>query len=75
MAAREAGGVEDEHHVEAALRGVGHEALELGAGLGFAPAGVEVAVLPGQLQVVLDGELADRLALGVGGESLALLFG
>jgi hypothetical protein len=67
--------VEDEHHVEVALRGVGHEALKLGAGLRFAPPGVEVAILSHQFQVILDGELADRLALGVGRESLALLFG
>jgi hypothetical protein len=75
LAASEARGVEHEPHVEAALGRVGHQALKLGTCLGFAPARVEVAVLAGQLQVVLDGELADRLALRVGGEALTLLLG
>ncbi len=75
LAAREAGGVEHEHHVETSLGGVGHQALELGACLGLAPAGVEVAVFADQLQIGVDGELTDRLPLGVGGEALALLLG
>ena len=51
LVSREAGGVVDEHHVELALGGVGHQALELGACLGLAPAGVKVAVLADQLEV------------------------
>ncbi len=38
LAASEARGVEHEHHVEAALGRVGHQALKLGPRLGFAPA-------------------------------------
>ncbi|HTD09526.1 MAG TPA: hypothetical protein VK680_11600 [Solirubrobacteraceae bacterium] len=71
----EAGGVVDEHHLELAIGGVSHQALELGAGLGLAPAGVKVAVLADQLQRVLGGEHGDRLALRVWGEALALLLG
>jgi hypothetical protein len=67
--------VKDEHRVEPALRGIGHQALKLGARLGLAPAGVKVAVLADELQVVLGGEPGDRLALRVGGEALALLLG
>jgi hypothetical protein len=62
-----------EHHVELALGGVGHEPLKLRAGLGLAPAGVKVAVLADQLDVVLGGEAADALALRVRREALALL--
>jgi hypothetical protein len=36
---------------------------------------VEVAVLADQFETVLRGEAADALALGVGGEALALLLG
>ena len=75
LVAGEPGGVEDEHRVELARGGVGHQALELGAGLRLAPPGVKVAVLADQLQVILGGEVGDRLALRVGGEPLALLLG
>ena len=75
LVAGEAGGVEDEHHVELALCRVGHQPLELRAGLGLAPPRMEVAVLAGQFEVVLRGETADALALRVGRESLALLLG
>ncbi|HEY7962468.1 MAG TPA: hypothetical protein VID29_11150 [Solirubrobacteraceae bacterium] len=75
LAAREARGVEDEHDVERAGGGVGHQALELRARLGFAPAGVVVAVFADQVEFVLGGELGDRLALRGGGEPLALLLG
>jgi hypothetical protein len=54
---------------------VGHESLKLRAGLGLAPAGVKVAVLFGEFEVVLGGEAADALALRVGGEALPLLLG
>lgn len=63
----------DEHHVELAFGGVGHQALELGAGLGLAPPGVKVAVFADQLEVVLVREVGDRLALRVGGKALSLL--
>ncbi|HEX7290955.1 MAG TPA: hypothetical protein VF250_07495 [Conexibacter sp.] len=75
LVAREARGVEDEHDVEAPLGRVGHQALELGAAIGLAPARVEVAVRADDGQVVLGGELGDGLALGVGREALALLLG
>ncbi|HXP28243.1 MAG TPA: hypothetical protein VN804_00685 [Solirubrobacteraceae bacterium] len=75
LVAREARGVKDEHDVELAGGSVGHQALELRPRGGLAPAGVKVAVLADQLQVVLGSELADALALGVGREALALLLG
>jgi hypothetical protein len=75
LAASEPGGVEHEHALEASGGCVGHEALELGSGLGLAPSGVKVAVLGDEIEVVLGRELGDRLALGVGGEALALLLG
>ncbi|HEV7527326.1 MAG TPA: hypothetical protein VGO29_00340 [Solirubrobacteraceae bacterium] len=49
LVAREARGVKDEHHIELALGGVGHQALELRTRRGLAPAGMEVAVLADQL--------------------------
>ncbi len=65
----------DEHDVEALLGRVGHQPLELGPAVGLLPAGVEVAVLADEVEVVLGGEAADRLPLGVGREALALLLG
>jgi hypothetical protein len=67
--------VEHEHHIELAGGGVGHQPLELRAGLGLPPPRVKVAVLADEVEVVLRGELGDRLPLGVGGEALALLIG
>jgi hypothetical protein len=75
LIAGETRGVEDEHDVEPALGGVGHESLEMRACLGLAPARVKVAVLPGQFEVVLVREPADALTLGVRGEALAVLLG
>ncbi|HWX88473.1 MAG TPA: hypothetical protein VNX67_09875 [Solirubrobacteraceae bacterium] len=75
LVAGEPRGVEDEHHVELGLCRVGHEALELRAGLGLAPPRMEIAVLADQFEVVLGGEAADALALRVGREALALLLG
>jgi len=75
LVACEARSVEDEHHVEAPLGGIGHQPLELGPAVGLAPAGVEVAVLADDRQVVLGGELHDGLALRVGREALTLLLG
>lgn len=75
LVAREARCVKDEHDVELALGGVGHQSLELWTRGGLAPAGVEVAVLGDQLEIVLRRELADALALGIGREALALLLG
>jgi hypothetical protein len=75
LIAREARGVKDEHDVELALGGVGHQSLELGPRRRLAPARVEVAVLADQLEVVLGRELPDALALRVGREALPLLLG
>ena len=75
LVAREARGVEDEHDLEAPLGRVGHQPLELRTAVCLAPAGVEVAVLADDLQLVLGGELRDGLALCVGREALALLLG
>jgi hypothetical protein len=75
LVAREPRGVEHEHDVEPALGGVGHETLEVRACLGLAPARMKVAVLLGQVEVVLFGEAADALSLRVRGEALALLLG
>ena len=72
---REARGVVDEHDVEAALGGVGHQPLELGPAVGLLPAAVEVDVVVDELELVLVGEAADRLSLRVGREALALLLG
>ncbi|HWA54856.1 MAG TPA: hypothetical protein VG816_11845 [Solirubrobacterales bacterium] len=71
----EAGGVVDEDDVEALLGGVGHQLLELRAGVGLAPAGMEVRVFLAEVEPVLGSELADLLALGIGREALALLLG
>jgi hypothetical protein len=67
--------VKDEHHLELPVGGVGHEALELRSRLRLAPAGMKVAVLTDELEIVLGREPANALALGVGGEPLALLLG
>jgi hypothetical protein len=75
LIAREARGVEDEHHLEPLLGSVGHQAVEVSAPVGLAPAGVEVDVLVDEVEVVLSGESLDRLALGVGREALALFLG
>lgn len=75
LIAREPGRVEHERDVELALCGVRHEPLELRSGLGLAPAGMEVAVLADEFEVVLGREAADALALRVGREALALLLG
>ncbi len=66
LAACEARGVKDEHRIELAFGGIGHQSLELGAGLGLAPAGVKVAVLADELQIVLGGDrpIAWRCASG-----------
>jgi hypothetical protein len=75
LVAREPRCVEHEHHIELAGGGVGHQPLELRAGLGLPPPRVKVAVLADKVEVVLGGELGDRLPLRVGGEPLALLLG
>lgn len=75
LVARKPRGVEDEHHVEPLLGGVGHQAVEVSAPVGLAPAGVEVAVLVDEVEVVLGGESLNRLALGAGREALPLLLG
>ncbi|HEY5057938.1 MAG TPA: hypothetical protein VII51_02875 [Gaiellaceae bacterium] len=72
---REARRVVDEHDVEAALGRVNHQLLKLRTAVRLLPAGMEVAVLARQLEVVLDGELPDRLSLSVRREPLALLLG
>jgi hypothetical protein len=67
LVAREPRGVEDQHHVEAPVRGVGHQPLEISAAIRLAPAGVEVAVLLDDRQIVLSREPRDRLTLRMDG--------
>lgn len=73
LIAREPRRVEDEHHVESSLGGVGHQPVEVSAPVGPAPAGMEVAVFLDDVEAVLGGKSLDPLALGAGGEAFALL--
>ncbi|HTQ69164.1 MAG TPA: hypothetical protein VMI13_10790 [Solirubrobacteraceae bacterium] len=66
LVSREARGVVHEHHLELTLGGVRHQPLEFATPGRLAPAGVEVAVLADEQELVLLGEPRDRLALGVG---------
>jgi hypothetical protein len=75
LVSREAGGVVDEHAVEAALGRVRHQTLKLWPPVRSLPPGVEIAVLADEREAVLRGEGADRFPLRIGREPLALLLG